>query len=74
MERKTCSCGAAIEIRAHHKTGKPAPVTVERFANGNVVPLPDGTYRIRGKAEPVPPGGLPVNHWSNCPTWGKKRP
>lgn len=72
VDRRACACGAALYMLRHWKTGKRAPITVERFEDGNAtIDLEAGTYAIVGKGHPRPEGGLHRNHWIDCtaPEW-----
>lgn len=66
---QTCRCGKTFVQRAHHRTGKPNPITTYEVPNGNVAVNDDGTYRIIGRGEDYV-GPRYVSHFVDCPFAG----
>jgi hypothetical protein len=69
------SCGADVYWLGHERTHKPAPIDSEPTRYGRVVAdFGAGTYRMLGKGEPVPLGGLLfAAHVATCPFAGQHR-
>ena len=73
-ERFRCSCGEVCVMVPHAQSGKPAPITVAAYPNGNIrinlesVNAGHGTYSIVPKRERErDPRPRPLNHHADCP-------